>query len=149
MLSLDAGLAGLAPSQGAEHVMLHLDDELAGLVEAADVPAGQDGTPSRQPDVVSLVPGEPSGVHKQVSCCILSTQLCASSVLCCAVLCCAVLCCAVPCCAVPCCAVPCRAVPCCAVLCRTVPCHAVLCHVVLCLCLSAAMCLLCNAFEAL
>ena len=145
MLSLDAGPAGLALSQGAEHIMLHLDDELAGLIEAADVPAGQDKIHSTQPDAVSLVPGEPSGVHYKSAagyfahlhsgivlrraCCVV---LCCVYMLCCAVPCRAVLgwaglCCAVLCCAVLCCAVLCCAVLCCAVLCCAVPCCAVLC----------------------
>ena len=143
MLSLNAGPAGLAPSQGAEHIMLHLDDELAGLIEAADVPAGQDKIHSTQPDAVSLVPGEPSGVHNKSAagflcpfvfwhcaapCLLWCAVLCLHAMLCCAVLCWAVLCCAVLCCAVLCCAVLCRVV-----LCRVVLCCAVLCCAVLCL----------------
>ena len=38
--------------------MLHLDDEIAGLLEAAAMPADQDKTHSSQPDAVSPVPGE-------------------------------------------------------------------------------------------
>ena len=38
--------------------MLHLDDELAGLVEAADMPAGQDGGHTTKPEPTSSVPGE-------------------------------------------------------------------------------------------
>ena len=65
MLSSDAGIADLAPSQGAERDMLRLDDELAGLIEAADVPVAQDKMHSPKPDAVSLVPGELSTAHHQ------------------------------------------------------------------------------------
>lgn len=55
-------MAGLAPSESAEHVMLRLDDELAGLLEAAEVPADQDKSHSSQPDAVTPVLGETPGV---------------------------------------------------------------------------------------
>ena len=42
----------------AEHVMLHLDDELAGLIEAADMPADQHGTHTTKPEPASQVAGE-------------------------------------------------------------------------------------------
>ena len=38
--------------------MLHLDDELAGLIEAADMPADQHGVLSTKPEPASTVPGE-------------------------------------------------------------------------------------------
>ena len=38
--------------------MLRLDDELAGLVEAADMPAGQAGAHSNKPEPASFVPGK-------------------------------------------------------------------------------------------
>ena len=47
-----------ALAMAASHVMLHLSDELAGLVEAADVPAGQDRTHPTKPESASPVPGE-------------------------------------------------------------------------------------------
>ena len=56
-----AEMAGLAPSGDdalAEHAMLDLDDEIAGLVEAAAVPAGQDGAHSTKPEPTSAVPGK-------------------------------------------------------------------------------------------
>ena len=70
----------------ASNVMLHLDDELAGLLEAADMPADQAGAHSTKPEPASPGTGE----------CIVS----AAALSCCAVLCCAVLCRAVMCCAV-------------------------------------------------
>lgn len=54
-MSAVAGTAGLAPSEDAEHIMLHLDDELAGLLEAADMHANEAGTHSSKPQAV---PGE-------------------------------------------------------------------------------------------
>ena len=98
----------------AERAMLHLDDELAGLVEAADTPADQHGTHSTKPEPAWSVRGEVSVVRSQPTNAILTmpcTVPC-RAVLCCAVLCCAVLCCAVLCCAVLCCAVRCGAVRC-------------------------------------
>lgn len=62
MLVLNAGTAGLAPSENAGHVMLHLDDELAGLVEGADMPADQARAHSSKPEPASPVPGEVSVV---------------------------------------------------------------------------------------
>lgn len=52
------GYAGLAAPEDAERDMLHLDDELAGLIEAADVPAGQDRTHTTKPEPVSPVAGQ-------------------------------------------------------------------------------------------
>ena len=40
--------------------MLHLDDELAGLIEAADAPADQHGMHTKRPEAASSVPGESS-----------------------------------------------------------------------------------------
>ena len=42
----------------AERAMLHLDDELAGLIEAADTRTGQDGAHSAKPEPAVSVPGE-------------------------------------------------------------------------------------------
>ena len=102
------GLFWLPPAidEPGERDMLHLDDELAGLVAAADLSADQHVTHSAKPEPASPVPGESSVVHSKLAA--------ALTVLCCAVLCCAVLCCAVLCCAVLCCAVLCCAVLCCA-----------------------------------
>ena len=113
LLSSDAGIAGLAPSKGAERVMLCLDDELAGLIEAADMPADQHGTHTTQPDAVSLVPGEISPhIISQLLCTLPFALLWHSlggalrcAALCCVALCCSVLRCAALCCAVLCCAV--------------------------------------------
>ena len=58
MLDLNAGLTGLVPSENAEYTMLHLDDELAGLIEAADTPADKAGPHSSKPELVSPVAGE-------------------------------------------------------------------------------------------
>ena len=41
-----------------ERAMLHLDDEMAGLIEAADTAAGQDGTHSSKPEPAVSMPGE-------------------------------------------------------------------------------------------
>ena len=43
-----------------ERDMLHLDDELAGLIEAADTPAGQAGAHSTKPEPALSVAGEDS-----------------------------------------------------------------------------------------
>ena len=42
----------------SEGDMLRLDDELAGLIEAADMPAGQAGVHPTKPEPTSSVPGE-------------------------------------------------------------------------------------------
>ena len=65
----------------ASNVMLHLDDELAGLVEGADMPADQARAHSTKPEPASPVPGE---------CIMFAAALSSRAVLCCAVLCCAV-----------------------------------------------------------
>ena len=71
------GYAGLAAPEDAERDMLHLDDELAGLIEAADTPAGQAGPQSTKPEIVSLMAGEAAFAHS------LSARLAKSSgVLC-------------------------------------------------------------------
>ena len=49
--------------QVSEHDMLRLDDEMAGLIEAADASAGQDETHSMKPVATSSVPGELAGAH--------------------------------------------------------------------------------------
>ena len=73
MLDLDAGMAGL--SEDAKHEMLHLDDELAGLIEAADVPADPAGAHITKPEPASPVPGRLiCGEH--VGCCALGFLLC-------------------------------------------------------------------------
>ena len=41
-----------------ERDMLRLDDELAGLMEAADTPAGQDASHPTKPEPASSLPGE-------------------------------------------------------------------------------------------
>lgn len=50
-------MPGLAPSGDAEGGMLRLDDEIAGLVEAADVPVAPDSAHSTVPEAVLSVPG--------------------------------------------------------------------------------------------
>ena len=67
MLNMLADMAGLAPSGDTERGMLRLDDEMAGLTEAADTPAGQDGTHSSKPEPVSSAPGESQVMHS--TCC--------------------------------------------------------------------------------
>ena len=73
--------AGLAPPEDAEHDMLHLDDEIAGLVEAANVSAAQDGMHITKPEPASSVPGEAPVVHSMFAA--------APFAIACAVLCCA------------------------------------------------------------
>ena len=52
-----------ADDEPGERDMLHLDDELVGLLEAADMPADQDGTHTTKPERVSPVPGEDSATQ--------------------------------------------------------------------------------------
>ena len=61
------GLFWLPPAddQPAERDMLHLDDELAGLIEAADMPADQHGAHTTKPEPTSSVPGEDSVEQSQ------------------------------------------------------------------------------------
>ena len=78
----------------AERDMLHLDDELAGLIEAADMPADSHGTHSTKPEPASQGPGEGSVVLSQPTNAMLAMRCCmpCRAVPCYAVLCCAVLC---------------------------------------------------------
>ena len=62
VLDLHAGIAGLALPEDTKHGMLHLDDEIAGLIEAADTAADQAGAPSAKPEPAASVPGEGSFV---------------------------------------------------------------------------------------
>ena len=64
------GLFWLPPADDkpSEHDMLRLDDELAGLMEAADMPADQHGAHSTRPEPVSPMPGEIFTVGQYVSC---------------------------------------------------------------------------------
>lgn len=50
--------AGLALPESAERDMLHLDDEIAGLVEAAEIPADQAGAHPTKPEPVSPTTGQ-------------------------------------------------------------------------------------------
>ena len=56
------GLFWMPPADNEPGVrdMLHLDDELAGLIEAADMPADQHGAHVRKPEPTSSVQGEGS-----------------------------------------------------------------------------------------
>ena len=58
VLDLNAGMAGLALPEEAKQKMLHVDDEIAGLIEAADMPADQAGAHRTKPELVSPVAGE-------------------------------------------------------------------------------------------
>ena len=78
LLDLDAETAGWASSEDAEHVMLHLNDEIAGLIEAADMPAAQAGAHSTKPETASLVPGKNSVVVCMASA-VLKRSHCTSS----------------------------------------------------------------------
>ena len=103
--------------------MLRLDDEMAGLMEAADMAADQAGAHPTKPEPASPVAGEASSVHNKSAAADtphIGYVLCCSTaglLLCCAVLCCAVLCCAVLCCAFLCCVLLCSAQLCFAVWC--------------------------------
>ena len=74
MLNLGAGMAILAPSEDAEHGMLCLDDEIAGLLEAAAMPAAPDSAHSTQPEPASSVPGA-SNIALSLLCCHPSALL--------------------------------------------------------------------------
>ena len=65
------GLFWLPPADDGpnERKLLRLDDELAGLIEAADTPADQAGTHSTKPEPIISVPGEGFAYAQQVSCC--------------------------------------------------------------------------------
>ena len=73
--SENAGMTGLALPEDAQQKMLHLDDEIAGLIEAAEIPADQAGAHSTKPELVSPVAGELI-CGDQVGCCNLGTWLC-------------------------------------------------------------------------
>ena len=93
MLDLDAGIAGLALPEDAKHGMLHLDDEIAGLIEAADTAADQAGAHSVKPEPAASVPGEGSFADTKLATTLLAFccgcgDCIVSAVLCCAVLCC-------------------------------------------------------------
>ena len=107
------GLFWLPPADNGRDPrdMLHLDEELAGLVEAADTPADQDRTHSTKPEAASSVAGGgalaystllllgPSVISAKLPCASLSVLLnCKMLLLLCAVMCCAVLCHAMLCC---------------------------------------------------
>ena len=61
------GLFWLPPAEKEPSArdMLHLDDELAGLIEAADTPADSHGTRSTKPAPVVSVPGEVLAAHSK------------------------------------------------------------------------------------
>ena len=85
------GLFWLPPAddEPAERDMLHLDDELAGLVEAADKSADKHEMHTTKPEPLPSAPGESFLTTKVKSAAALSNMCCA--VLRCAVLCRAVL----------------------------------------------------------
>ena len=63
-----AGSVPVAKQRGSEqNIMLHLDDEIAGLVEAADMPAAQAGAHTTKPEPASPVAGELPGVHSSLA----------------------------------------------------------------------------------
>ena len=61
-------------AQVSERDMLRLDDELAGLIEAADTPAVQDGRHSIKPEPASSVPGELAAAHTMSAATLPGTQ---------------------------------------------------------------------------
>ena len=63
------GLFWLPPAEMSKRDMLALDDELAGLMEAAEVPADQHGAHTTQPQPASSVPGEASLAPSFICCC--------------------------------------------------------------------------------
>ena len=62
------GLFWLPPADDGSNMrdMLHLDDELTGLLEAADMPADQNRTHITKPEAASSVPGEVSVLHTRL-----------------------------------------------------------------------------------
>ena len=50
-----------------ERAMLRLDDEMAGLIEAADTPADGHAARSTRPEASSSVPGKSSLVHSEMT----------------------------------------------------------------------------------
>ena len=76
VLIMVAEMAGLAPSGGAERGMLHLDDEMTGLIEAADTPAGQDGAHPTKAEPASPLPGQGRDVHSTCSACRSALPVC-------------------------------------------------------------------------
>ena len=54
--------------------MLRLDDELAGLVEAADMPVAQAGAHTTKPEPVSPVPGQLAVAHSMSAAALSGTQ---------------------------------------------------------------------------
>ena len=72
------GLFWLPPADDGpnERDMLRVDDELAGLIEAADTPADQHGAHTTRPEAASSVPGWSSLVHSKMAallalCCVM------------------------------------------------------------------------------
>ena len=61
------GLFWLPPAddEPGRRAMLHLDDELAGLLEAADTPANQAGMHNTKPEPVVSVAGEVLAAHSK------------------------------------------------------------------------------------
>ena len=68
------GLFWLPPvdDEPGERDMLHLDDELAGLVEAADMSADQHVAHSAKPEAASSVPGDSFVVHGNLAATVLA-----------------------------------------------------------------------------
>ena len=64
-----AGLAKVGDTLPSKHVMLRLNDEMAGLIEAADMPADTAGAHSTKSEPAALPPGK-------VQVCLSRLQLC-------------------------------------------------------------------------
>ena len=67
VLHLHAGMTGLIPAENAESDMLRLDDEVAGLIEAADMPADQAGANAPKAELVPPMPGEAPFMHSMAA----------------------------------------------------------------------------------
>ena len=62
-----AGSASVTKQRNMEqNTMLCMDDELAGLIEAADAPADQHGARTTKPEPVSPVPGQLPAVQSKL-----------------------------------------------------------------------------------
>lgn len=79
-------------AQASAGAMLRVEDELAGLIEAANTPADQAGAHTTKPEPASLVPGELSLAQSKSADASAVCRAAAQLSYCCAVLCSVLLC---------------------------------------------------------
>ena len=83
----EANMAGSMPvakrRDSQQSVMLRLDDEVSGLIEAADTPADQAGAHSTKPEPISPVSGQLPDVQSRLAAAIVKCIHCGLG-LCCA-----------------------------------------------------------------